>query len=804
MTEQGSQQVPISEAMRLATEHHQAGRLPEAEAIYRAVLESEPSHGGAIYNLALIALQRGQPRDAVPVFRDAVQREGGNAAHWMNYAVALAGSGEPQTARDILLQARQRGVGGKALADLLEKLERMTRSAASPTVIETVDADGVAQLRAPNLPALMELYQQGRHEQVEAQAAEFWPQFSQSATLARLLGGSLLAQGKFEPAREVLALASQTIAGDALVDRMLGMALRRLGRNEEARPAFERSLSIAPDNVDTLLHAAVNALALRDWGLARQYAERALSFKSDNVGALWVLADATATEGRREEAVNLYRRAIALDPNVADLYINLGDSLTALGRPGEAVPELEHALRLRPSDAQAHLNLGSALFRLGETVAAREHYRTASDLAPGRPEVHTAYLFCLLHDGTVSPEACFAEHLRIGELIEAPRRHLQRPHENDRDPERGLRVGFVSGDLRDHAVAYLIEPVWQAMRGGRHQVYAYASMRSEDAVSERLRALADSWVRVEQLGDEALAERIRQDRIDVLFDLSGHTTDNRLPVFAMKPAPIQVSWIGYPATTGLPAIDYRFVRQSKDSSRNIERFLCEKVVRMPFHGFRPEWGAPAVQPLPAMASRQVTFGSFNKPGKIGDATVDLWSQVLHAVLGSRLLIAAAGESRTQERLRAQFAARGIAADRLTFRPKVELAEYLAMHGEVDIALDTFPFTGGTTTSHALWMGVPVLTLAGDTLYQDQGAALLGIQGMSEWVARSPEAFVAQAKAAAADLQALGRLRQGLRPAMAGLFEGASGQLGRELDAALQTIWRRWCAGLPPESFTVSV
>jgi len=802
MAEQEFQQVPIREAMRLAIDHHQAGRLEQAEVLYRAVLDAEPNHAAANYNLGLIALQRGRAQEAVPVLKAALQAAPDNPAYWLNYAAAVAGSGEPKAARDILLQARQRGFGGTALAGLLAQVERMIQ-ASRPTVVETVGDAGAVQQRSPNLSALLGLYRQGRFAQVEAQARELWREFPDSAPLAQLLGQALLAQEKCEEAREFLMLASGTHGGDALIHRMLGMALRSLGRNEEARPSFERSLELAADSVETLLHAAANALTLRDPAQGRQYAERALALKPDDAGALWVLADATAEGGSPQEAVGLYRRAIELDPNNAALRVNLSNSVMALGRPTEAAAELEHALRLQPNDAQAHLNLGTALFKLGETAAARRHYRTASDLAPERPEVHTAYLFCLLHDDTVSPDQCFAEHLRIGALIEGPRRRFQRPHANDRDPERGLRVGFVSGDFRDHAAAYFIEPVWQAMRGGRHQVFAYANIRFEDEVSDRLRSLTDSWVRVDRLDDEAVAERIRQDRIDVLFDLSGHTSDNRLPVFAMRPAPIQVSWIGLPATTGLQAVDYRFVRRPEGADHEGDRFFCEKVVRFRSRAVAPEWNAPAVRPLPALSARHVTFGSFNRPGKIGESTVDLWSRVLHAVPGSKLLIAAADEEATRQRLRGQFEARGIDAERLIFRPRVQMADYLAMHHEIDIVLDTFPFTGGTTTGHALWMGVPVLTLWGDMPHQRQGANALGMAGMSEWVARSPDAYVEQAKAATADLEALNRLRQGLRSKMAALFQGSKADLAREMDTALQTMWRRWCVGLPPESFTVS-
>ena len=526
MTEQGSQQVPISEAMRLATDHHQAGRLPEAEAIYRAVLESDSKHAGAKYNLALIALQCGRAREAVPVMKAALQAAPDNGAYWLNYAVALAGSGEPLAARDALLQARERGHRSAALTGLLAQVERMSQ-ASGTTVVETVGNAGAVQQRSPNLSALLALYRQGQFAQVETQARELWREFPESVPLVRLLGHSLLAQDKFDEAREMLSQGDGETATDVGIHNHHGLALRRAQRNEEARAAFERALALDPDNFETLLNASANAVTLHDAVGARRYAERALLLQPDSVDALRVLADSAAAGGGFEEAADLYRRGLLRDPDAADLYVNLGDALASLERPEEAVVEIERALELRPDYAPAHLSLGRALFELGETAKARNHFRAASDLAPQMAEAHTAYLFCLSHDGTVTPEQSFAEHIRIGELIEAPLRRFQRALENDRDPERGLRVGFVSGDLRKHPVAYLIEPVWQAMRGGRHQVFAYANMRVEDKVSARLRALTDSWVRVERLDDEALAERIRRDRIDILFDLSGHTTLNR-------------------------------------------------------------------------------------------------------------------------------------------------------------------------------------------------------------------------------------------------------------------------------------
>ena len=799
MSDQDSRQVPISEAMRLASDHQQAGRLREAEAVYRAVLASDPSHGGAAYNLALIDLQSGRPLQAVPVLRDALQRDLDNPAHWINYATAVAACGEPALARNVLLNARKHGIRGKALDDLMAKLERMIRSP-RPAVVETVADAGAAPARSLNLAALLRLYEDGQHAQAEAQARQLWTQFPQSAPLARLLGSVLLAQHKYGEAAEFLGRASASIAGDVHVEYLLGLALRRLGRNEQARAAFERSLAVAPDNLAALLSASANAVTLHDPVEARRYAERAVAVRPDSVEALRVLADAAVAGGSDEEAVEVYRRGIALDSAAVDLYVNLGDALTNLGRADEATEQAGRALALQADNAHAHFSLGRALFRLGETPAAREHFRIAADRGSEVAQAQTAYLFCLLHDEAVSPEQCFAEHRRIGEAIEAPLRALQAEHGNDRDAQRGLRIGFVSGDLRDHAVANLVEPVWAAMRGGRHRVFAYANIEAEDTVSARLRELADEWVRVERLDDATLAARIRADRIDILFDLSGHTSGNRLAVFAMKPAPVQASWLGHPATTGLSSIDYRFVHGVDGA---IDAFFTEKLVRLRRRGIRPEPSAPAVNRLPALATGQLTFGSFARPAKISESTIALWSRVLQAVPGSRMLIGSADEPRTRQRLLASFAAQGIGAERLRFEPRMPLPAYLALHGEVDIVLDTLPFAGETTTHQALWMGVPVLTRLGRTPQQNQGGAILSMLGLSAWAADDDDAFVQRAASAAADLPALDALRQGLRDMMRATFVDSADAVRVELDAALQAIWRRWCEGLAPESFVAA-
>lgn len=666
----------------------------------------------------------------------------------------------------------------------------------SPTPKHTVDPPPA------QIASLARLLEQGRHAEVEEAAAKLGGQFPESAAVSHVLGASRLLRQRDAEAREALLRASRLAPGNAQILDLLGVCLFRLGRHEEARLAFEGSLARDPRSYETLVNASANALDAGDADAARGYAERAQALRPAGVEAVFAHANALAGVGQAAKAIELYRRAITLDPRSARLFLNLGCALISAGRRREAAQALRRALELEPDQPLAHLNLGRALHDLGETAAAQRHFRAASDLDPKLAEAHSAYLFSLAHDERISPRQSFDEHVRVGDLIEAPLRQLQRAHDNDRDPERDLRIGFVSGDLMDHPVANLIEPIWRAMKGGRCRIHAYSNRSSADAVARRLRELADEWVQVERMSDEALCKRIRADRIDILVDLSGHSARHRLTVFARKPAPVQVSWIGYPGTTGMASIDYRFARGLRADDR-LDELTREKIVGFRHRGgFQPAPDAPEVNRLPALASGRVTFASFSRPSKLGDGVLALWGRVLQAVPGSTLLVAAAGDSALQERLRAAFGAHGIGPERLAFRPRLPLAEYLALHHEVDVVLDTFPYSGGTTGYHALWMGVPLLTLAGGTMRQNQSARILDAMGLSDWIVDSADAYVARARAAADDLPALDRLRSGLRERMRRHLEDTLEASRPQLEEAFRTIWKRWCAGLEPAAFTV--
>jgi protein O-GlcNAc transferase len=363
-------------------------------------------------------------------------------------------------------------------------------------------------------------------------------------------------------------------------------------------------------------------------------------------------------------------------------------------------------------------------------------------------------------------------------------------------------VGLVSGDLWNHSVANFIEPVLaQLQKYQSVELHAYYNNGFEDAVTRRLRGYLKHWSPVLRLSDQQLAQQITDDQIDILIDLSGHTALNRLRAFASKPAPIQVSWIGYPGTTGMRAMDYYLSDRHFLPPGQFDRYFTEKLVYLPANvPFQALDSAPPVNALPALASGRMTFGSFNRFTKINATTVDLWSKLLRAVPTAELLIAGMPPNYPLGQLYEQFAAAGVARERIAFHPRCEMEAYLALHHHVDVCLDTYPYNGGTTTVHAIWMGVPTLTVVGPTSAGRQGAAMLGQLDLDGFIAGSAEDFVAKGRYWTENLAALATVRAQLRSRWQLSAARNPEVIVASLEHALRHMWKRWCANLPPESF----
>jgi protein O-GlcNAc transferase len=397
-------------------------------------------------------------------------------------------------------------------------------------------------------------------------------------------------------------------------------------------------------------------------------------------------------------------------------------------------------------------------------------------------------LFTLHYDPSNTPELLFNEHVKWATRHAPPA--PARPHDNDRSPGRRLRVGYVSADFREHPVAHFILPILMSYDRDQLEVYCYSDVTQPDSATQRLRPFPNHWRETAGLPDETLTELVRSDRIDILVDLAGL----RLLAFARRPAPVQVTYFNYPDTTGMSAMDYRVTDELAEPTGVSEAYSTEHLVRLPHCGWCYDPGAdvPEVNPLPRSANGHVTFASLNNPIKHSEPTVVLWAKVLHAMPDSRLLLLGVDADPANPTLAARFASHGIGRERLRFAPQRPRRPYLELYHEADVALDPFPYNGGVTSCDALWMGVPLVTLEGNTYHSRQGVMLLTNLGLKDLIARTPEAYVDVAVALATDPARLAHLRSQLRSRMAASPIGDGAAFTRGLQAAYRAMWTRWC------------
>ena len=483
--------------------------------------------------------------------------------------------------------------------------------------------------------------------------------------------------------------------------------------------------------------------------------------------AAWNLLGAIATEGAQHEtAIRHFERAIALQPANAEYLSNCAEACRRAGWLDDAIEHCRSALAANPAHAGAFYNLALALHATGEIEQAHTAMTEACARGPDFRR-QSAPLFMLCHHPEIDANTQLTAHRRWSEL------HARAPvpkiaaRARQSDSQGKLRIGYLSGDFRRHALLYFIEPLFAHHDRDRFEIYCYSNTRRVDDITVVLRAYATHWRDITALSDEAAAALIEADRIDILIDLSGHTADNRLPLFARKPAPVQMSYVGYPNTTGLPTMDYRISDGYMDPPGVADAYYTETLVRLP-HSlwcYRPPAPMPDVGPLPALQRGITTFGSMHNFTKLNRKVIELWARILARVPAAELLIAAVPSGETGAHLRKQFAAHGIDPARLRLVGKVNFDEYLSLYQRQDIGLDTFPYVGGTTTCESLWMGVPVVTLAGSHGVARAGVSLLSGAGLPELIAESPDRYVEIAVNLARDRARLAELRASLRARM---------------------------------------
>ena len=507
--------------------------------------------------------------------------------------------------------------------------------------------------------------------------------------------------------------------------------------------------------------------------------------------------------GQHDAAEAAYLRSIELKPTDAEAHNNLGLNFSEQGKSAAAESSYREAIRLKPDFHDAMQNLLVLMGGQGNLAQAEALNRELMKARPNDVVAYSNLLFLLSQSSTITPEALFAEHCRFGEHFEGPLRASWPVHSNSRDPNRVLKVGFVSGDFYNHAVATFIEPVFAELANCKEiEVLAYYNNKTCDSTTQRLMALVPKWKWVADMADDELAEKIRADAIDILIDLSGVTLKHRLLTFARKPAPIQVSWLGYPGTTGLRAMDYYLGDQYGLPEGLLDEQFTEKIVQMPSGGlFSPFTDAPEINSLPASKNGYITFGSFNRASKLNRETIANWALLLHSVPGSRMILGGLGANGENGRVIEIFQQQGIALERLRFYPKLAMVDYLALHHQIDLCLDTSPYNGGTTTLHAAWMGVPTLTLVGKTFATRTGAIIASHLRLQGFVAKDADDFLRKGIYWSENHEELALIRRGLRSTFEKSALLSSTTFLNGFRIALEIMWQRWCEALPSRSFS---
>ena len=590
----------------------------------------------------------------------------------------------------------------------------------------------------------------------------------------------------------------------------LALAHKSLGRLEEAISACQAVVAGRPEFAEAWL---ILGNALAEQGRCEEAItayRRALIAKPAYAQAHFNLAAILQRTGELKEAIDTYRRALQIAPDMGEAWQNLGNALRDAGRVDEAVAAHRRAQVLLPGSAEAEVGLGNALRDSGRAEEAIAAYRRALELgdrqrAPLKSQFPIAgnLLFTLQFVPSYDRKRIWHEHQWFNEKYIRPARIPRTAHRPPgiAAPPRPLRIGYVSPDFSQHPVGRFMLPLLANHDHARFQVFCYSDVRRPDHITQRLRACADTWRDTSAASDAQLEQLILSDQIDILVDLAMHTRDSRLLVFIHKPAPVQVSHLAYCGTTGLDAIDYRFTDQYLDppSTRSgrtpgqDDSVYAEKSIRLPncFWCFAAEAEEPQVGALPAVAGGQITFGCLNNYAKVNPGTFAAWIDLLKRVPNSRLvLFAEPGEHRT--RAWELFREAGLDPKRLWFSGFLASRQYLEQYQHIDIALDPFPYPGGTTTFDALWMGVPVVSLAGETAVSRAGLSILTNVGLEELVATNTEQYVAIAAGLANDLPRLATLRSSLRARMKNspLMDGP--RYARDVERAFEQMWRNWC------------
>jgi len=733
-------------------------RYDEASTCYRQALQYHPVNAAEIHNnLGFVLLAQQRPAEAIREFRQALEIKADDFQACYGLALTLQGQEQADEALQYYLRALK----------------------IRPDHVDILNNVG-------------SLYSQ---RQQYTEALKYFRRALQStprdAGIHYNIGNLLRHQEQFHEAIKAYRQALDIKPDVALTWNNLGLAQQKLGQLAAAEESFRQAVHYNPEHAGIYSNYG-NVLCddNRPEEGIEQYRE-AIRIDPDFAEAWNNMGMAFWSLGENEHAIEYYQKALQLDAHSLAAYNNLGNAYNALGQYQKALSYYQQVLELDPENAETLNNIGNSYNEQGQHEKAYQYFSRVLEIKPQFTAAHSNLLFLLSYNVLRTPVEMLAAHQEWDQIHGSAGRKNGYTHANTGDPDKRLRIGYVSPDFRLHAVSFFIEPILRNHHRQQVEVYCYAEVSRPDNVMSHLQAQADHWRNTIGLTDETLAHQIHEDGIDILIDLAGHTAGNRLGAFSYKPAPVQASYLGYFTTTGLAAMDYWISDEVLTPADTVE--LCtEEIYRLPrcCLSYQPPAEAPAVI-MPQ--HERITFGSFNHLSKISPATIALWSAVLHAVPTAQLLLKSKQltDSAVQDKMQKHFAEHGISADRLVLLPMTPtVEEHLGIYGKVDIALDTIPRTGGSTTTEALWMGVPVITLAGERFIERLSATMLSAIGLEELVTRSQEDFVACAVALAQDHQRRTALRANLRQRMARSSLCDAADLCQVLENAYRSMWHK--------------
>jgi len=607
------------------------------------------------------------------------------------------------------------------------------------------------------------------------------------------LGNAFQAKGQLDQAIACYQRSLLVRPDSADAHHNLGVALQAKGQIESALASYQRAVVLRPNFVDAFASLGKAFQAKGEFHKAIAVYRRAVSLCPEVPEKIFILGEALEHQGELDEAIACYKRALSLEPDLAEARNNLGNIYKLKGELDEAVACYQQVLTLKSHFVEAQNNLGGALAIKGQISDAIACYKRALEARPNFPLAHSNLVYALHFHPDYDAYALLKEHLLWDQRHGQPLKTQQLPHENGRSPDRRLKVGYVSPDFREHVVAWNLLPLLRQHDRQKFEIFCYSSARRIDDSTRRLQAHADHWRATHAMNYEKAAQQIRDDSIDILVDLALHTSSSQMLIFAAKPAPVQVTYLGYCSTSGLDAMDYRFSDPHMDPPDADLSCYREQTIRLPetYWCYQPGGPTPDVSPLPALLAGQITFGCLNNFAKVSTAALDLWAELLQQVPRSRLLLHSKSGSHRQAVVE-RFVRHGISADRVEFVGHHPWEEYIRLYSRIDIGLDPFPYGGGITTCDSLWMGVPLVTLSGRTAVGRAGRSILSNVGLQELVANEPSQYVSIATELAADLPRLNDLRSTLRQRLQQSPLMDAPRFARNIESAYRQMWQAWC------------